>query len=88
MRYLVRNAEGEELVCPSLADLHGLYNQGFLSDDDFVRAESSQRWVRVGSMPALRGVREERRDPRKMAMLLAAALALALALLLLVKLRL
>ncbi len=88
MRYHVRNAEGEELVCPSLADLHALYNQGFLTDEDFVRADNSQRWVRAGNMPALRGVREERKDPRKMALILAAAMALGLALLLLVKLKL
>ncbi len=85
MRYHVKDADGQELVCPSLADLHGLYNQGFLSDQDFVRAENSQRWVRVGNMPALRGVREQRKDPRKMALLLAAAMALGFALLLLVK---
>jgi hypothetical protein len=86
MRYHVRNSEGQELVCPTLGDLHGLYNQGFLSDDDLVRAESSERWVRVGNMPALRGVREERGDPRKMALLLAAVLALALGLAILIKL--
>ncbi len=87
MKYHVRNAEGEELVCPSLADLHALYAQGFFGDDDLVRADTSHRWVRAGSMPALRGVRERRSDPRKMAMLLAAALVLALALALLVRLR-
>jgi hypothetical protein len=85
MRYHVRNADGEELVCPSLADLHSLYDQGFLSDDDFIRANNSERWVRAANMPAFRGVREQRKDPRKMALLLAAAMALTLAILLLVK---
>jgi hypothetical protein len=80
VRYFIRSAKGEELVCPSLADLHALYTQGFLADDDLVRQESSQRWVPAGSMPALRGVRERRSDPRKMALLLGAALALVLAL--------
>ncbi len=79
-RYLIRNEEGHELVCPSLADLHALYSQGFLSDDDLVRLEGSDRWVRAGSMPALRGVRERRTDHRKAALLLAAAVALTLAL--------
>ena len=74
-RYVMRNAEGDELVCPSLADLHALYTQGFLSDDDFVRQEGTFRWIPVGSMPALRGVRERRADPRKVTILLAAALA-------------
>jgi hypothetical protein len=86
MRYYVKNADGQELVCPSLADLHTLYSQGFLEDDDLVRPETSQRWTRAGSLPALRGVRDSRRDPRRMALLLAAAVALSLALLLLVRL--
>lgn len=82
---MIKGREGQELVCPSLADLHALYSQGFLSDDDLVRMEGSQRWVRAGAMPALRGVRERRRDPRKMALVLAAALVLTLALALLVR---
>jgi hypothetical protein len=77
MKYVVRNAEGQELEIRSLADLHALYDGGFLGDDDLVRAETSTRWVRVGAMPALQGVRDRRADPRKAALLLAAALALA-----------
>jgi hypothetical protein len=79
MRYVIRNGDGQELVCPSLADLHALYVQGFLGDEDLVRAESSQRWVPAGSMAALRGVREKRADPRKMLMVLAAALIFVVA---------
>ncbi len=79
-RYFIRSAAGDELVCPSLADLHALYAQGFLSDDDLVRPESSQRWVRAGSMPALHGAREHRQDPRRVMVILAAAAILALAL--------
>ena len=85
MRYFVRNPAGEELVCPSLSDLHALYAQGFLSDDDLVRAENASRWVPAGSFPALRGVRERRSDPRRMAALLAAAALVALALMLLLR---
>jgi len=85
MRYFVRSPAGEELVCPSLADLHSLYAQGFLEDDDLVRAENARRWVPAGSLPALRGVRERRRDPRRMAALLAAAALLALAIMLLLR---
>jgi len=84
-RYLVRGADGHELVCPSLADLHALYAQGFLTDEDWVRHEGSERWVRAGDMPALRGVRERRRDPRQAALLLAAAMAVALGIALLLK---
>ena len=79
-RYFIRNAQGEELVCPSLADLHALYAQGFLGDEDLVRPESSLRWMRAGAMPALHGARERRADPRKVMLLLAAAAALVAAL--------
>ncbi len=84
MRYFVRNARGEELTCPTLGDLAALYAQGFLEDDDLVRSERSERWVRAGNLPALRGLRERRREPWKVMALLAAAMLLALALALLV----
>lgn len=77
MRYRVRNSEGQELLVPSLAVLHDLYEHGFLADDDLVRSETSSRWVRAGSMPALHGVRERRADPRTIALFVAAAVALA-----------
>ncbi len=77
MRYHVRNASGDELVVPSLRDLHRLYSDGFLGDDDLVRSETATVWVRAGAMPALHGVREAKADPRKMAILLAAAIAVA-----------
>jgi hypothetical protein len=81
MRYHVRNGAGEELVVPSLADLHTLYSHGFLGDDDLVRAETSERWIRAGAMRALQGVREQRAEsPRKVALLLGALIALATAL--------
>jgi hypothetical protein len=79
MRYHVRDAEGRELVVPSLDDLHQLYQHGFLSDDDLVRAETSDRWVRAGSMRALAGVRERAGDVRKVMLLVAAAVVLATA---------
>jgi hypothetical protein len=77
VKYRVRNAEGQELEVRSLADLHALYDGGFLGDDDLVRAETSTRWVPAGAMPALQGVRDRRADPRRAALLLAAAVALA-----------
>ena len=85
IRYVIKGREGQELVCPSLADLHALYSQGFLSDEDLVRMEGSQRWVPAGSMPALHGVRERRSDLRNSVLVLAAALLLAFALALLVR---
>ncbi len=77
MRYRVRNASGEELVVPNLRDLHRLYTDGFLTDDDLVRSERATVWVRAGAMPALHGVREIKSDPKKMALLLAGAIAVA-----------
>ncbi len=77
MRYHVKNAQGEELVVPTLYDLHRLYTDGFLTDDDLVRSERATVWVRAGAMPALHGVREIKADPKKMALLLAAAIAVA-----------
>lgn len=77
MRYHVRNASGDELVVPSLRDLHRLYSDGFLGDEDLVRSDRATVWVRAGAMPALHGVREAKADPRKMALLLAAAIAIA-----------
>jgi hypothetical protein len=77
MRYRVRNGDGEELVVPSLSVLHDLYEHGFLGDDDLVRSETSSRWVRAGSLPALHGVRERRADPKKVALFVVAAAALA-----------
>ncbi len=84
MKYFVRNPRGDELVCPTLADLAALYQHGFLEDDDLVRAERSQRWLRAGDFPALRGLKERRREPWKVMVLLAGAAVLALALALLV----
>jgi len=84
-RYLVRGAEGKELVCPSLADLHGLYQQGFLTDDDQVKAEGAAEWTPLSRFAALGGVRTRRREPRKMGLLLAAVAALSLGLWLLAR---
>lgn len=80
MRYLVRDAGGRELVVPSLDDLHALYDQGFLGDDDLVRQEKGGPWVRAGAMPALAGARHRRAGPRWILAVLAAAVALVAAL--------
>jgi hypothetical protein len=77
-RYVVRNRAGEELVVPSLSDLHSLYTHGFLSDDDLVRRERSQTWLRVGEM-ALEGGRGRAWDPRALLAVAGALIALALA---------
>jgi hypothetical protein len=83
-RYLVRDRDGRELTVPSLAELATLHRSGFLADDDLVRQERAQRWVRAGDLPALHGQRLARREWRWVwAVLLGAALVVgALALLL------
>ncbi len=77
MRYHVKNPQGQELVVRSLDDLHDLYAHGFLDDEDLVRAETSERWIRVGSMRALQGVRDRRADPRRLGLALIGAIVLA-----------
>jgi hypothetical protein len=80
MRYHVRDVDGRELVVPSLPDLHALYAHGFLSDDDLVRAESSEHWIQAGKMRALQGVREQRAEsPRKVVLLVGGLIVLATA---------
>ena len=74
MRYYVKNERGEELVVPSLSDLAGLYNQGFVDDEDYVRAETSDRWVKAGRMPALAGIRHRQREPGRFQLLLLASI--------------
>jgi hypothetical protein len=85
MRYLVRDPEGRELTVPTLADLAALHRAGFLGEEDLVRQERSERWVRAADMPALHGQREDRRSWRWVwavlgaAVLLVGALAMILA---------
>jgi hypothetical protein len=78
-RYQVRDRDGRELTVPSLDDLHALYDQHFLADDDEVRQEGAERWERAGDMPALAGARHRRGGPRWIVSVLAAAVALAAA---------
>lgn len=79
MRYQVRDSEGRELTVPSLNDLHALYDQGFLDDDDLVRQEKGGPWLRAGAFPALAGARHRRTGPRWILAVLAAAVALVAA---------
>ncbi len=76
MRYLVRDAHGRELTVPTLGDLAALHRAGFISDDDQVRQERSERWVRAGEMPALSGRRDRQLDTRWLWSVLAGAVLL------------
>ncbi|MFO0580933.1 MAG: hypothetical protein U0229_01530 [Anaeromyxobacter sp.] len=80
VRYLVKGPDGEALVVPSLEDLVRLYEAGFVGDEDLVKQESATVWTRAGHMGALHGVRERKRDPRRMGLLLIALVVLAAAL--------
>jgi len=84
VRYRVRDAEGRELTVPSLGDLAALHRQGFVGDDELVRQETAERWVRAAD---LLGPSARRRHDRRWlwsallaAVTLTVALALALAL--------
>ncbi|MGC3998488.1 MAG: hypothetical protein QM767_13900 [Anaeromyxobacter sp.] len=80
-RYVVRDREGHELIVPTLATLHHLYLHGFLSDDDQVRPERSQRWETVRDYRGLDGARETRPpSARKVLLVLGALVLVALAL--------
>lgn len=81
-RYLVRNTRGDELIVPSLTDLSALYTHGFLSDDDLVRQERAEQWIRAGDFEALTGVRRLAREgsPAQVALIVGALAALAIGL--------
>ena len=79
VRYRVRSPDGDELTVPSLADLVALYEGGFLGDEDFVRQEHATAWVRAADMGALHGVRERKREPWRMGLLLIAVVLAAVA---------
>jgi hypothetical protein len=53
MKFHIRNGDGE-LVVPSYAELRTLYLRKFIADDDEIRREGSDQWIRAGQMPDLR----------------------------------
>ncbi len=57
VRYEVKNVHGQ-LTFGSLRELRTLYQREFLSDDDLVRREGTDRWIPAGLMPELKGSRE------------------------------
>ncbi|MHB8418298.1 MAG: DUF4339 domain-containing protein [Myxococcales bacterium] len=60
MRYEVK-VEERQLTFGSLAELRALYAQGFVSAEDMVRPEGSERWIRAGQMPVLRAAESRTR---------------------------
>lgn len=55
MKIYVRHEEGE-LVFPSFMDFQNMYRLRFVSPDDMVRRETSDRWIRAGDLPELRAM--------------------------------
>lgn len=63
MKVFVRHGD-DELMIPSFKEFLTLYRIKFVTPDDFIRRENSDRWVRVGDMPELRGVKDSQRMER------------------------
>lgn len=55
MKIFVRHGDGE-LVFPSFRDFQNMYRLKFVSPDDLVRRENSERWVRASDLPELRTI--------------------------------
>ena len=55
MKLFVRHA-GHELMVPSFRDFQAMYRNRIIGDDDEVRREGSERWMRAGDLPELRAI--------------------------------
>ena len=55
-KFFVRS-EGRELTVGSMAELRTLYLRQFVSDEDEVRREGSERWQKAGLMPDLKSAK-------------------------------
>ena len=64
MRVYVRHGE-RELMFPSFKEFQAMYRLKFIAPDDLVRRETSERWLRAGDLPELRGVVEAGRIGRQ-----------------------
>ncbi len=56
MKFQIRTRDGE-LTVGSYAELRVLYQRQFVGDDDEVRREGSDRWVKAGTMPDLQAIK-------------------------------
>ena len=57
--------EGGELMFPSFRDFQTMYRLKFVSPDDMVRRESSQRWTRAADLPEIRALMAQEAGPLK-----------------------
>lgn len=82
MKVYVRS-DGGELACRSFGELQELFRLSLVGEDDLVRREGSERWVRAGDLPELRRLRQHQREERHfLAWALLAALLVTLAMVL------
>lgn len=79
MKQIVKTADGE-LTYGSMAEVKNLYQQGFITADDLIRAETSEKWVRCGNVPVLAAA--ETRGKTETAMGLRVTLAIGLSIVL------
>jgi hypothetical protein len=77
MRYEVK-VDDQQLTFGSLQELRNLYMQGFVSPDDLVRPENSERWVRAGTMPVLRAAKPKAKVETRMVLILALTILFSL----------
>jgi hypothetical protein len=69
MKVYVRHGDGE-LMFPSFKEFQAMYRLKFIAPDDLVRRETSERWLRAGDLPELRGVVEAGRMGRQFTLLM------------------
>lgn len=84
MKYHVKNEHGE-LVVPSYRELRSLYKAQFIGDEDQVRKEDSERWVRAGNMRDLKVLKPKPWHGNEFAYLSAAICVLTLLMIFLIK---
>lgn len=63
MKYYIRTREGEELTVADGSHVVMLFRQKFLSPDDEIRKEGSERWRRMRDIPEYASMmRQEQTD--------------------------
>lgn len=67
MRYYIRTKEGQELTVADGSHVVMLFRQKFLSPDDEIRREGSERWRRMRDIPEYAAMmRAERADASRL----------------------
>jgi hypothetical protein len=75
MRYQVK-VDDQMLTFNSIKELEKMYIHGFVSPEDMVKPENSERWVAAGTMPVLRGARPKAKVETQMVVIVAMTLIL------------